>query len=299
MQGQQFYAAPYPQPKKSSNNIILLSVFGGLLLIGVVVIMLIGLKVFDFTPAKSAVKSTVENTPLPVLSAKPSPSAAPTPTRTPMPTKKPANTPVATASPVHSSGITKEDMLAYFLEVAVLQPEGFLLRWEAPIKVEIKGNYTDEDYERIVSQLDMFNDIGTLPPITVVKKGGNFTIHLVPMAQMNQIFPDYKDGYRSYYNYYWNDDYQLNKFVTSVASDETSQEQRNYLLLEMIARGMGIFNGSTKYQDSIFQSEWTDLQSLSDLDYMVIGMLYCPAIKPGILKTNTEVQLKEWLGSIE
>lgn len=280
----------YPQEKRHSNN-ILTSVIVSTLLIGFVVFMLINFKVINIKPLKPAKMTSVDTTPAAVLSTKPST----TPKLTAKPTRNPTNSPIATAVPVTSSKLTKEEMLDYFLELAVTKQDEILLRWKEPIKVEINGDYTEVDYDRIVGQLDQFNDMGAFPPITVVEKDGNFLIHFVPKKQMVKVLENWEDGYLSYYNYYYDDDYQLSKYVTAIASDETSQTERNYLCLEMMTRGLGIFNASSDDPDSIFQKDWTNIQTLSDLDYKVINMLYNSSIKPGPLQPNTKDLLLKWL----
>lgn len=305
IQKQPTYDGHYQQPIRNS-NIALISVLSGLLLLSIAVILLIVFKVIKIELAEPTVLAKVESTPVPAISEEPTPAPTPmpTPTQTPAPTVKPVATPTPMPTPTPAPTeeplpqLTKDDMLAYFLEVAVTAEDNLILRWEKPLKVQIIGNYTDEDYERIVSQLDMFNGIGTLPPITVVKKGGNFLIHFVPMKEMGKVMSIFEDKYPSNY-YYAYDNYKLTKYVTAIASDVPTQKERNYLVLEMITRGLGIFNSSSKYKFSIFQTEWTNSQTLSDLDYIIIGMLYYPEIKPGVMKEATAEKLKEWLYSIK
>lgn len=41
------------------------------------------------------------------------------------------------------------------------------------------------------------------------------------------------------------------------------------MILKNLIRGLGIFNDSDKYPQSIFYTQWNNAQSLADIDYML------------------------------
>ena len=224
------------------------------------------------TPTKSANTAT----PFPVLTA----TAVPTATVS-------LSTPTPSGIISADQELSSQQILEYFLQVGVDARDGHVKKWTVPIKVQILGNYTSQDYNRIIDQLDMFNDIALLPAITVVKSGGNFFIHFVPENQMSKVIPQYEAGYSAYYYCYWNDNYQLTKYIVTIASDTLNQSERNSITLRMLMRGLGFYNTGTIYSDSILYTGWPTILQLPDIDYYILEVLYNKAVKAGM--TGQEV----------
>ena len=211
-----------------------------------------------------------------------------------MPTLKPSATPTkkpaATPSPAPSA---ETEPLALLAEAALDSSDGILKRWEQPIKVEIKGSYTQEDYDLIVSQLDMINELGMVPQITVVESGGNCSINYVTTAEMKSLLEYYEDGYPTYFNYYWNDSYQLTKLVGAISTDSAdikTQTQRNSYTVKMIMRCLGFLGNNNHITNSALQKGST-LQALADNDFIFLSMLYSPAVKSGMNKAQVTAAL--------
>lgn len=199
----------------------------------------------------------------------------------------PSQTMVAPTAPVD---FDSEQALAYFLDVAV-ESDNHIKRWAVPIKVQIKGDYTQEDYDTVVGQLDMFNDVGGIPAITIVTKGANFFVTFAPMDKMASVVTGYNEDSWYYCHYWWNDKYQLTKYEVAIVSDVSSQAERNYMILRSLSIGLGMFQKVPTYSDSIFYDKWSELQRLADIDYFIIHMLYLPEIKPGMTRKQAEAAL--------
>ena len=71
-----------------------------------------------------------------------------------------------------------------------------------------------------------------------------------------------------------------------IATDVTDQQDRNHLILEELTQSLGLMNDSYQYGDSIFQSEWTETQSLANIDYELIYMLYNSSLSPGMVESD-------------
>ena len=206
------------------------------------------------------------------------PANTPTPTPTPIPTLPPNNT-----------GETTEDMITNFLNVA-LDEDDAILRWEIPIEVEIKGDFTETDYNRIIDELDYINDLDALPPISVVEADGNFIIYFVPQNEMPDILPQCDPDYVYYVEYEENEN-KLYEAICLIASDANNQKQRNYSVLCALTYSLGLIEDGSTYEDSILQSDWTEIQSYSDVDYYMLQLLYSDRIKAGMNRQEAQASL--------
>lgn len=112
---------------------------------------------------------------------------------------------------------------------------------------------------------------------------------------MPDVIPGYAKGNWGYITLNWNASCQIESAIMGISTDVTNQYQRNHLILEEFTQGLGLLNDSPKYEDSIFQIEWTEVQSLNAMDYEIVKMLYSPVIKDGIRKEKADYNLKQWL----
>lgn len=193
-----------------------------------------------------------------------------------------------------------DDLIMYFNEIALKSEYGssdedMVKRWEKPIRIEISGSYTDEDYATLLKYIETLKSLKCLPDIQIVQYGSNYAVHFVPLSQMPDIIPGYVNGNWGYITLDWNDTCQIESAVMGVCTDVTNQLQRNHLILEEFTQGLGLLNDSTKYPDSIFQIEWTEVQDLNEMDYEIIKMLYSPVVHAGMQKEEADNLLKQWL----
>ncbi|MDP2892504.1 MAG: DUF2927 domain-containing protein [Bacillota bacterium] len=221
-----------------------------------------------------------------------SPSAAPSESASP------------SASPVES--ISPQQALEYFSIVALQSEygggssEGIVRRWERPIIVEVRGQPTVEDMDTLTAHLNMLNDIEGMPDITITEEAGsgNYIINFVPLDDMGTVIPSYVEDNWGYVSLSWDSNSRrITKANVAIATDVTNQIRRNHLILEEVTQGLGLLNDSPLYQDSIYQIDWTETQQLSQLDYLIIEMLYSPAVYAGMHQADAESALEEWLGS--
>jgi hypothetical protein len=205
-----------------------------------------------------------------------------------------------TAATQPTLDMSRQAILDYFSEIALKREyggndfDGVVCRWEQPIKVEISGNYTQDDYDWLSDHIDWLNNLGCLPDISVVKSGGNFKVHFNKLAELPDLIPDYVEGNWGFISLYWNESGQITESTMGIATDVTNQIQRNHLILEEFTQGLGLLNDSRLYQDSIFQMDWTEIQALSPLDELVVRLLYAPVVQAG-MKSNVQDKLDAWL----
>lgn len=224
---------------------------------------------------------TTTNTTIPTAIS--TPTAIPVPTATPIPALPPNNT-----------GKTTDEMLTYFIEVAIYDDDEDVLtrRWEVPIEVEIKGNYTTKDYDFIVDQMELLNDLEMLPPISIVDMDGNFIIQFTKQKNISDFNLESNFDGDYFADYEINANNQFSEAICVIASDTINQTGRNYAVLSSIIYGVGISGWSDKYEESILQSDWTDMQSFSAIDYYMIQLLYSGRIKTGMNREEIEANIR-------
>jgi hypothetical protein len=202
------------------------------------------------------------------------------------------------------ANMANQEILDYFEEIVLRREygggefDGVVCRWEQPVYVDITGEYTTEDYDWLISHIDYLNSMDGVPDISVVETGGNFHIFFEPLDQLPNDIPSYVEGNWGFISLNWNSNGQVTKATMGIATDVTSQVQRNHLILEEFTQGFGLLNDSDKYADSIFQMEWTEIQSISVLDELLVRMLYSPAVEAG-MKDGVRGNLEAWLLSLE
>jgi hypothetical protein len=253
------------------------------------------------------------------LPSKPAETEATTTRQTTKQTTKPTTKPTTTAAEttdtsqetMASTGsvmipadMTNQEILDYFEEIVLKREygggdfDGVVCRWEQPVYVDISGEYTTEDYDWLISHIDYMNSIDGVPDISVVETGGNFHVFFEPLDQLPSVIPGYVEGNWGFISLNWNGDGQVTEATMGIATDVTSQVQRNHLILEEFTQGFGLLNDSEKFADSIFQMEWTEIQSISVLDELLVRMLYSPVIEAG-MKDGVRDNLEAWLLSQE
>ncbi len=82
--------------------------------------------------------------------------------------------------------------------------------------------------------------------------------------------------------------------VILISKTGLTQKERDHIIREELTQSLGLMRDSSKYENSIFFSGWTDVIRYAPIDEVIIEMLYRPDVKAGmtrnevvkILKTN-------------
>lgn len=200
---------------------------------------------------------------------------------------------VPTEEPEYTDEITNDELIDYFCAVALDieygSGDGVVKRWEAPIRVQVSGDYTSEDYATLKDHISALNGLGTLPSITITDlsdSSANYFIYFVPRDEMGDVLPGYVEGNDGFFYIYWDGNYVINKAYMGIATDVTSQEARNHLILEEFTQTLGLTGDSSRYEDSIFQQKWTETQALSDIDWELLRMLYSNNVSAGMKQSE-------------
>jgi hypothetical protein len=264
---------------RNRKNTVMIAAFAGVLVLGVILALLFIFHVIPTSAGEEKTAGGAEVTAEPVFTS-----------ATAMPTAEPSETAAETESAVpekeYVEGVSNDELLDYFCEIGLHIEYGtgdeILKRWEGPIRITVKGDYTEEDYKTLEKHIDMLNGLNVLPDISIADLDANFFVYFIPLDEMDDMIPGYEEGNWGYFNLGWDWDYIAKQAYIGIATDVTTQGDRNHLILEEVTQALGLMNDSPDYQDSIFQVNWTDTQELSDIDIALIRMMYCDELKPGM-----------------
>ena len=174
-------------------------------------------------------------------------------------------------------------MLVYGGETAA--PSGALFRWEEEIQLSIAGSPTPEDYAVLHSCLDEFSTLSGLPPIAITSGQGNLTIHFIPASQIAApaSLDTASQSHWGIVQCHWRKaDHTIAQGTITIACDEPTQSQRNHLIVQSLAKSLGIVGGESQDPASIFYGHWAEHTSLSSRDREIIELLYSPCLQPGM-----------------
>ncbi len=190
-----------------------------------------------------------------------------------------------------------DELIEYFNEVVI--GDYYIERWEQPLYIKVTGDYTEEDYSTLSNLVDSIESLGVMPGISIETDKSNCTINFDPLDELmtyygNKYDCDYTEGD------WWAIDLQSSKYGIysgnfGIAIDSTNQEQRNYMILLSVTYAIGLQYCSDKYPDSIAYTEWTNAQSLSEMDYNLIRMLYMDSLHSGMEKDEADEILRPWV----
>ena len=176
--------------------------------------------------------------------------------------------------------------LDYFVEVAFGPEFGSGVReirkWTQDVKIAVHGDPGPEDLavlDDVIADLNQI--IGTIE-IEIVETGQNVDLHFAPEARFSEIEPNYLPVNMGFFWVWWDGGGSISSSRILVSTTGISQSERNHIIREELTQSMGLMNDSFSYEDSMFYQGWTETQAYSEVDDLVIELLYLPQIQPGM-----------------
>lgn len=227
-------------------------------------------------------------------------SEATTIPETPHPETSEATLPPTEAehSPLYIEGVTVEDVILYFNEVA-LDAEFVgggdptrLQKWTVPILYTIYGEPTTEDLQTLYAFTEWLNTIEGFPGIYEAQGVGttNLAIHFCTQDELLDIMGgDYinVDGAVTF----WYDDDEIYDAVICYRTD-LYQYLRNSVILEEIYNSLGPVQDTELRPDSIIYSGFSEPQSLTPVDELILKLLYHPNMHCGMNAEECETVIR-------
>lgn len=162
--------------------------------------------------------------------------------------------------------------------------QGHLIRWTKSIRIYVSGNPTQADrrfLDNFLMQLAL--RVPDMPNITITTRESEANMHVyyVPLSKMGDVVPGYREGNWGMFHFQYVN-WQMSEAWVGIATDVTDQRARNHLIQEEIVGALGLTNDHYLYSDSIVYQPWTTVQELSEIDWIVLNMVYSPLVSPGM-----------------
>ena len=160
-----------------------------------------------------------------------------------------------------------------------------LTRWKDSINIYVCGSPKQQD----LAELDKFimecaTHCPNMPNIRVVnsEKKANITLWYGPLKEMKDHSALYVEGNWGFFSYWTDGEGNITRAEIAIASDVNTQASKNHLLREELVGAFGLSNDHFVFSDSILYGEWTTTPQLSDVDWLMLNMLYDRDLKPGM-----------------
>lgn len=163
--------------------------------------------------------------------------------------------------------------------------QGRLFRWESSIHIYIDGNPGYEDRATLTGFLmELALRVPDMPNITVTedRSAANIIFYFGPLDQLPARIPDYVSGNWGFAHWRYDGRYRIYHADIGIATDVTDQSARNHLIQEELVAALGLTNDHMVYSDSIVYQPWTTVQHLSEVDWILLNMVYSPLVSPGM-----------------
>ena len=204
----------------------------------------------------------------------------------------------APTEPEHSAlyieDLSVEDVILYFNEVC-LDSEfinsgdpSVVQKWDIPIYYMLEGNYTDEDIATLEAFVAWLNTVEGFPGIHATEDPGmrNMRISFGDQQHMLNLMGDSFSGLDGAVTFWYN--YNCIYTATICYRSDINQYTRNSVILEEIYNGLGPIQDTGLRPDSIIYQEYSEPQALTEIDELILKLLYHPDILPGMNAAQCE-----------
>ncbi len=200
--------------------------------------------------------------------------------------------PAVTHSPLYLEGFTADQVVTYFAEVVLdaeySSGEGnvhVVQKWTEPIRYALLGESTQTDRDKLQGLFAQLNAVEGFPGIEAAPApiAANLTLNFYNREDFQTYFGrvvNYEDADGAVEYWYYNATNQIHNASVGYRTD-IDQYTRNSVLLEEVVNGLGITDTKLR-EDSITYQGFSQTQELSDMDWLIIKLLYHPDIKCGM-----------------
>jgi hypothetical protein len=202
-------------------------------------------------------------------------------------------------------GLTAYDerVIEYFSEVALGFEFGgaseITRKWEDDMKIFVGGTKTAElmnELQSIVTEINGMATDGFSISIVTDSIQMNFYIFLGPADEYGKKYPSEAglavDNW-GLFSVYWDASERIYKGNMYVDIDRANPAEEKHLLREELTQSLGLAKDSERYDDSIFQKNWTTTNDYADIDRDLIRLLYHPQMQVGLNRSSAEQTLTQ------
>ena len=206
-------------------------------------------------------------------------------------------------TPEHSElyipGISVEDVILYFNEVCLdaeiidAGDPSRLQKWNSPIYFMLHGQYTDEDLATLSAFTDWLNSIDGFPGIfqTQNPDQASLHIHFCSQQEMLNLMGNHLSGLDGAVTFWYADDVIYNAIIC--CRTDLDQFLRNSVILEELYNGLGPIQDTNLRSDSIIYAEFSEPQTLTEVDQLLLKLLYHPTLQCGMDAEACEAVIRQ------
>ena len=229
----------------------------------------------------------------------------PTTEPTTAPTAEPTTEPATEATlPEHSSlyipDLSVEDVILYFNEVcldAEFNDGGnpkVIQKWGSPIGYLIQGDATEADLEVLEGFVAWLNEMEGFPGLYPVEELflADLQIHFCSYHDMLDIMGDQFAGCDGCVTFWYGGNNEIYD-ATICYVNTIDQYIRNSVILEEIYNGLGPVQDTWLREDSLIYAGYSEPQALTEIDELILKLLYHPDMKPGMTQAEAETVIRE------
>jgi len=219
------------------------------------------------------------------------------------PSSVPPDSPTETLPPAHSEfylpDVDVEDVITYFAEVCLdseITHSGnpcLVQKWDCPIKYGLYGSPTEEDIRVLEGFCDWLNTVEGFPGISESPSAEqtNMRIYFCPQSEIPERMGDQfrnMDGAVTY----WYEQNAIYDAIICVRSD-VNQHLRTSVLLEEIYNSLGPVQDTVLRPDSLIYQYYAEPQEMTDIDELIVKLLYHPSMKCGMNAERCEKVIRK------
>lgn len=196
-----------------------------------------------------------------------------------------------------------QEVITYFQEVALGFEFGnasqVTRKWSNnPMKIYVGGTPTlvlTNELAQIITEINALATDGFRAEIVTDSSASNFYVYFGSGEQYGTIFPSQQQYVTSnwgLFSVFWNGQNNITRgymYVDIFRADVTAQR---HLLREELTQSLGLARDSPKYNESIFQQNWTTTTTYAPIDKEIIRLLYHPQISSGLSASQVATTLK-------
>lgn len=206
-------------------------------------------------------------------------------------------------SDLYDERYSVEDVITYFKEVVldVEYSDGtgdstVVQKWVVPLRYEITGEATQRDLEVLEEFCNELNQIEGFPGISKASEDsvGNVFLGFYGYddfhATMDEVI-NYEEADGAVQFWYGTDTNDIYEMTIGYRTD-VEQQVRNSVLIEEIINGIGVTDTKLR-EDSIVYQGYSEIQELSDVDWLILKLLYHPEIQCGMQAAECESVIRK------
>ena len=197
------------------------------------------------------------------------------------------------ADPVHSDfyipGVVVEDVVTWFKEVCLAAEfvnsgdPSYLQKWDHTIRYLIHGDPTNEDLTKLESFAQWLNTIEGFPGIykTEDPSEANLNIYFCTHSEMCARMGEWARDLDGAVTFWYDQNNRIYDAIICVRTD-LNQHLRNAVILEELYNGLGPIQDTALRSDSLIYAEFSEPQALTEIDKLILKLLYNPKMQCGM-----------------